>query len=872
MHKVLVLIALLFSFTVNAQITEEFENQDLSKVLSVLKNNYGLKLAYDPDLIKGKKVTANLKDKTIEEALKTILNNLGLSYDKVKKNYYTIRSSKVEWLIEGTLLDPLNEPIQFAKIRVLGSYQGAISEEDGSFRIKYKSDEPPLVEISSYGYKKRRVSASQLTRGAKVILPFAIQDIEEIKVEYLTEGILISKDVSKVSIVPDRIGAVPGSTEPDVFQIVQNVPGINSASSTVSEIQIRGGTADHNHLIWDGIPIYLPGHFYGMISSINPNIIHNANIHRGVYDPYYGGKASGLIELTSIDYLPKKIQAGAGVNLLQGDAFVITPIGKKSAFLLSGRRSYTDAWKSPTYQQYSNRVYQATEIENTGEFVEEVDSTGTPVSQFNVENDFFYYDLNGKLIHEIDSNNLLTMSGLYTQNGLNYSAEIIDDGETEKSLTNFVTRNAGASILYQHRWNSKVKSSLLASYASYAYNFQNRMEAEAEEVIELLEIDEQSNNVDHYSVKWDNLWSISENHQLRAGYQASFMEVNYSILAGDDFDSTFQTGNNQGLLNSLHANYTYDRERFIMKLGARATHLSSTENLFAEPRIYAQYQFAEWLTYKAGFALQNQFVSQVDPFDETPIGLSNRTWVMADDSIIPVVKSNVFNTGFVINHKGWRLDLDGYYKQINDIVNFSSIPGLSTGLLRGDARAMGIDFLIKKRWKNTRSWISYSLSDVKYYFDDWHSDVFAAPFNQPHTFKWVFVQEWRQFEFSTAFKIASGKPYTPIVDIVPNGNMDPDAEYADLFKFIYAPQNSKQLPVFHQLDMTIFYNFPKNPDKKWKGKVGVSCFNIYNQSNVLNRTFEIDVNEDGPTPELSVLTIDNLYLKITPNITARFQF
>lgn len=868
MQRAIIFIALLFSFSVNAQITEKFENQDLSQVLAVLQNNYSLKFAYDPDLIKGKKITVNLQNVSIEEALKEILKYSELSFDKVKKNYYTIKSVQTEWTIEGKLLDAKNVPVPYAKVRIIGTYRGTISKEDGSFNLKFKADEAPMVEISSYGYITRKISAEKLKSGAQIVMPFNIVEIPEISVEYLTDGILISKDISYLSIKPTRIGAVPGSTEPDVFQIVQNVPGINSASSTVSEIQIRGGTADQNHMIWDGIPIYHPGHFYGMISAINPNIINNANIHRGVYDPYYGGKASGLIELSSIDYVPSKIRTGVGINMLQADAYVIAPLGKNAALLVSGRRSYMDLWKSPTYNQYSNRVYQSTAIENTGEFVES-DSAGTEIGQSNVENNFFYYDLNAKFIYQIDSNNLLTASGLYTRNKLKYFAQIFE--EDEYATTDYLTRNAGGSVRYNHIWNKNFNSTILGSFASYRYSFDAILEAGAD-TIEVLERNEKSNYVQHYSVNWDNEWKISELHKLRGGYQASFMAVNYSFLSGDDYDSTVQSGANDVLSNALHLNYTFDKKNLLLKFGVRATHYALTNKIYAEPRIYGQYKLAKWVTFKAGFAIQNQFISQVDPIDESIMGLSNRTWVMADNDEIPVINSTVFNTGFVINHKGWRIDVDGYFKQINDIVNFSDIPSLSSGFLRGDAGSMGIDFLIKKRWKSTRSWITYSLSDVKYYFGDLYTTEFVAPFNQPHTFKWVLVHDWRQFEFSMAFKVASGKPYTPIKEIVPNGNTDPDAGLDDQNDIIYGDQNSKKLPTFHQLDFTVFYNFPKSPDKKWKGKIGVSCFNVYNHSNLLSRSFELDINDDGATPELSVVTIETLFLKITPNVTLQFTF
>ena len=298
------------------------------------------------------------------------------------------------------------------------------------------------------------------------------------------------------------------------------------------------------------------------------------------------------------------------------------------------------------------------------------------------------------------------------------------------------------------------------------------------------------------------------------------------------------------------------------------------ERFYLEPRLYGQYKLNDWLRLKMAFGVQNQFISQVDQIEQSQLGLSNRIWVMAaKDDEIPVVKSRQFNAGFVASIKDWRIEVDGYYKDIENIVNFSNDIALSTGFLRGNATAMGVDFLIKRRWKNVRSWISYSLSEVLYDFTDLSDSKFQAPFNQRHTVKWVNSLSWRQFEFSAAFKIASGKPYSSIADLIFTGSILDDADMDEQFEIIYEGINNEQLPLFHQLDLTVFWNFPKNPDKKWIGKLGLSCYNVYNRDNVLSRTYELEELED----EFGNLTvepfaIDKYYLGFTPNVLLRFEF
>lgn len=852
------------------KVNEQFVNQPLSEVFHVLEEIYHLKLAYDPELIKGIEITIDIQDLDIEEALVAIFENTELSFDKVKSNYYTIRPSEVSWDLSGKIIEENKEGIPYVKIRFLGTYKGVYSDEQGNFKLNYKSDKPPMLEVSSLGFKTTLISAKDIKNGEPILLERDVKLMQEVMVEYLTEGISVMNDVSSITLRPKKIGAIPGTTEPDVFQMVQNIPGINSASSTVSEIQIRGGTADQNQLIWDGITIYHPGHFNGMISSINPNIIDKTELHRGVYDPFYGGKSSGLIKLNSINHIPEKFEVGGGVNMLQGDAYIVSPIGKKVAILVSGRRSYMDLWKSPTYLRYADRVYQETEILNEGVYSDDPDFAGAPVEEFSIENRFLYNDINGKIIYKPNKDNLLTISALHSKNNLEYSANLV--GEQEFNFNEISTTNSGASVNFNHTWNSKWESALLGAFAQYRYNFRNEFSADAEgELID--ESTDKSNAVDHYSFKWNNKVDLNENHSLSGGYQFYSNEVNYSIATNEEQDSVTEAGLNEGMTNALHLNYIFQNKRLLTKTGGRISSLETTGEIYLEPRIYTQYQISKWLTVKGAFGMQNQFISQVDEFEEAQLGLSNRIWVMADNGEIPVVKSTIYNAGLVARSKGWHFEIDGYYKEINDIVNFSDNPAFSSGLIRGDATTVGIDFLVKKRWKNYRSWISYSLANVQYKFNELSTNSFAAPFNQRHTLKWVNILSWRQFEFSSAFKIASGKPYTPIKDIVLVEDPDLEEELEGLYEIEYGVTNSKTLPLFHQLDLTLLYTFPKNPEKKWKGKVGISFFNVYNKSNVLSRQYELDINdEDLTNPIIETYAVDKYYLKFTPNALIRFEF
>ena len=872
-----VFLFLLFSSTVFGQkkITEEFDSTPLKEVIDVLDTKYGVHIAYDPVLIVNVKVSVLLNQIPVDEALKRILQNTQFSVSEVKPNYYSLVPSKKKWSLEGRIIDEESSPIAYVKLRIKNTYRGTYSDLEGNYMLDFYSDIAPVIEVSSFGFKKQYIRADKLETMGTLTLKRDVVNYPEMTVEYLTEGISISNDLSSISIRPKELGTVPGTTEPDVFQLVQNVPGINSVNSTVNEIQIRGGTADQNKLLWDGIPLYHPGHFNGMISSVNPNIVHKVDLHRGVYDPYFGGKVSGLIDLHSIDFVPKNMIGSAGINMLQGDLFLVTPIGSKFAVMLSGRRSYSDLWRSPTYKRYAEKVFQETEILDKGLYNNDFELDGISAELQKAENELKYYDLNGKLIYAPDSNNLLTLSAVFTRDNHFYSKlEMINEGVSIEDRIDYesTSSNVGVGVHWKHHWNKQWVSDFRANFAEYTYTYTNDRQV-IEDSVPWSSISEKLNNVQHTDFKWRNEFKINDNHTLNFGYQLTFNDVYYSLFSSDEEDSVEQIGVNEGFTNILHLNYIFKSNRWLAKVGLRASHLDSNPKVYTEPRIYSQYRVTESLKFKASFGLQYQFISQVDHFTYSQLGLSNRVWVMAENEEIPVITSNITDVGVVWQKKGWYIEAQAYYKQLYDIVSFSEDPNLSSGLVRGNAKAKGVDVLIKKRWKNYRSWVSYSLGEVIYRFDDLYPEQFLAPFNQTHTFKWVNTLTWRQFEFSSAFKIASGKPYTPIQEIALVGDPnDPGQDIYDLYEIEYGKPNSKKLPVYHQLDLTLFYSFPKSPEKHWKIKLGVSCFNVYNHYNILSRAHELEITGDDPlNAQYETYSIEKYYLSITPNVLVRIE-
>jgi hypothetical protein len=277
---------------------------------------------------------------------------------------------------------------------------------------------------------------------------------------YLIKGIDKNKDGS-ISILPDKLGILPGLTEPDVFESLQLIPGVQSPNETASGLYIRGGTPDQNLVLWDGIKIYYSGHFFGMLSAFNPYIIDEVKLFKSGTEARYGNRISGVIDMSSKNEITNKTKGGFGFNMTHADVFLQTPISEKVGFLFSARRSFTDIYQSPTFNKLSDRVFQNIKI------AEENGVKDNNLSS-KVESDFFFTDYTAKIIVEPSEDDKLSLSTLFTKNTLNYNFDV---PEIEYNLIdNLEIKNLGLSFVWNKKWDSKLSHQITSYYSKYNFD------------------------------------------------------------------------------------------------------------------------------------------------------------------------------------------------------------------------------------------------------------------------------------------------------------------------------------------------------------------------------------------------------------------
>ncbi|PKV48927.1 outer membrane receptor protein involved in Fe transport [Aquimarina sp. MAR_2010_214] len=857
MKKTLLLL-FFCTYSLQSQITKDYSETPLQQVLNELSESYNLIFSFSNETVKNKIITLTVNNTPIDEILITLKTLTNLNFKKISNRQVIVSSPNNKVEVCGYLFDETtNEPLSYASISIESTKTGTIANDDGFFQLG-TIDENTSITIQYVGYKDKVIKASSFKTSDCPRIPLFIESTslaEVLIVEYITTGIDKNIDGS-FRISNEELGILPGQSEPDIMQSIQLIPGINSPDETATGIQIRGGSPDQNLVLWDNIKMYNTGHFFGMFSAFNPNIVKSAKIFKGGADPRYGDRASGIIDISSDKKVPEKFNGGTGVNGTHADVFMKVPVAKTVGLVISGRRSYTDIFETPTYKALSEKVFQNTKIVKNpnqtpipGE-EDDDDDDEEEREEAIAENNFFFYDASTKLIIDASENDKILASTIYTNNDLAF--EIND--EEDLITDNLKIQNKGASFSWEGTKLKHFDHSLKAYYSKYDsdYLFTKKQE---------LQIEKQSirkNTVEDVGLDLNIAYDLNTKNSLMLGYQFSNNEVFYAITREAEFETPLNgSGRVKNNANTMYVNYKFlPKNKSFINLGLRASHYSIVNKLYLEPRVNIEYPFTNFLRMKVTGELRYQPISQLIEFEDTQLRLENNLWIHANEEV-PVLKSTQFSTGFLFSKKGWNFEIDGYYKNINGLTSITN--GFSTinrDLSTGESIIYGIDVLLKKKFKNFRTWLGYTFNDIKYTFPEIQEASFPGNNDITHNFRISNTYKINDWEFSLGWLWRSGAPFT-------------DAGLVN-DKIKYGAINAKRLPEYHRLDISAIYRFDFNKTGNWRGQIGASIQNLYNRQVPVSISYRVDDN--ATTGEIELDKLRQQSLGITPNVVLRIYF
>ncbi|MBD0832259.1 TonB-dependent receptor [Aestuariibaculum sediminum] len=827
---------------------QNIEKRPLVEILESIENQYQVKFSYAPEDVLPISIESPKLDLELLEVIDYLNANTPLKFRQLDNRYVTVSKADKTISICGYVLTKVDEaPLLGASVYIKDTSIGTITNEHGYFEL---NDIPVSSDVlfSFLGYHKKVIKSqflfSKKNDCKRIVLDINNEALTEVVLtKFLTTG--VEKLIDGRTVLNSKaFGLLPGLIEPDVLQSIQTLPGIESANESIANINVRGGTNDQNLILWDGIKMYHSGHFFGLISAYNPNLTEKVYVTKNGTSSQYSDGVSSTIDMRTKNELNRKFTGGVGANLISGDAFLEIPVAKNLEFHISGRRSFTDAFKTFAYNNYFERSFQDSDIRTKQASSDNISTTSN----------FKFYDYTAKVLYNLNERHKFRINFIEINNDLEYTERSQTESDDIKTKTSNLSQyNTGIGGVWQAAWSSRFNTQLNAYYSKY--------NVDAEDYnVESNQLLTQANEVIDTGVKFNSNLSLNDNFKWLNGYQ--FNETGILNETRVTIPSYYRINKDVLRNHALYSEIELLSQNAFIRAGARLNYFEKFNRFLLEPRLNIRYSLTKLFSLKLEGEFKNQSATQIFDFTDDFLGVEKRRWILANESSIPISQSQQASFGGELNKKNLNISLAGFYKNVHGITarnqgfynNFQSLRAI------GEYTARGVEFLFNKTEANYSTWFSYTYAVNEYKFELFTPSVFPNNIDIRHS-----VTVGLNYDILNNLKVSlggtlrSGLPFTKPVEgneTIQSGNN----VYVN-----YDTPNRENLEAFKRVDMSVSYNVKLTSNVAVLLKAGV--LNLTNAQNVVNRYYKVNPEDTSTTIE-----VNNTSLRMTPNLSLRVMF
>ncbi len=643
--------------------------------------------------------------------------------------------------------------------------------------------------------------------------------------------------------------------ENDPIKAMQLLPGIQS-SGDGNGIYVRGGGIDQNLITIDDIPIYNVSHLFGFFSVFNSNTIQKIDLHKGGMPANYGGRVSSLIALTSTNGNLKQWKIDGNIGILASTLTIQGPLKKDtSSLLFSIRRTYVDLIKG---------------IFNGG--------------NTNFQTNYFFYDLNFKYFHRLNSKNKLYITGFMGADKFLYD-DVRD--KTFSNKINWGTKLISAKLIHTINEKSSLNTTIgitdyQMNFGASIYNYSFELFSKNKDYVSKIEYYKRNSAQSTWRIGLENtIHQISPNNFQANGGLAKF---NYSdlinlngnegsIYISNEYKFNEKVEISAGLRLSSYlqigpfTRYDYSKgyglkDSVIVKSGKVVS-----SYLNPEPRISLKYTLSTSASFKANFSQNYQYI-HLAPVSS--ISLPTDVWIPSSSIVKPQI-GRQYSIGYYKNFpiKNIEISVETYYKQMDNLIEYKEgvlslikiQSNYDDNFYFGKGQSYGIEFFGKKTVGKLTGWLGYTLSQSTRNFNDIENGrTFYAKNDRRHDISLVFnYQLTNKWSFSGVFTYKTGNTMTiPLSRYFLQGNVINT----------YSPKNSYRIPAYHRADVSLTYQINKTESKE--STLNFSIYNVYGRQNPFYLYFETtgDISKfsvETKAKQVSLFTI-------LPSISYKFTF
>ncbi len=739
---------------------------------------------------------------------------------------------------------------------------GAMTNEYGFYSITLEEG-TYTIQISYLGFATFTQKVDLDTdKTLNFKLEESAESLDEVVIKENVEKINIRKpqmSVNSLSIKTiKQLPVVLG--EVDVIKSITLLPGVTNASEGSSGFNVRGGSADQNLILLDEATIFNSSHLFGFFSVFNPDAIKDIKLYKGGIPAKYGGRVSSVLDIYQKEGNNEQFRMNGGIGLVSSRLLAEGPIKKgKGSFLLGGRSSYAHLF----------------------------------LPLFDLDNVAYFYDLNTKLSYRLNEKNSIYLSGYF--------------GRDVFSLGDSFSNTYGNSVVnfrWNHLFSDKLFSNLSLIYSDYYYGL----------TLNFVGFDWES-GIRNFNLKYDLKHYINENFKLEYGLNSIYYKFNpgeiqpidensginpdklidkyafenavyidaehkisdkLSLAYGARLSTFHRLGQDELNIYQDNNPVVFNQELQVYQKAdpigtasfSRSDVLESFINI--EPRASLAYQLNETSSFKASYNRMTQYLHLLsNTSSPTPLDVWTPSGTFIEPQILDQFAIGYFKS---INDNAYSLEVETFYKDIQNRIDYIDGADLIANdaieqvILNGEARAYGLEVLLRKNEGRLKGWLAYTLSKSEQRtpgrtpFETGinNGDWYATPWDKTHditlTGSYEINNKW---SVNTNFLYQTGIPAT-----FPNGQY----QFNGLTIPVYEARNSSRLPDYNRLDASVIYKPKPNSEKRFKSEWVFSVYNLYNRRNAASITFR--ENRMTGANEATRLAI----FGIVPSVTYNFKF
>ena len=760
--------------------------------------------------------TLSVQNGTLHDVLKSLCSALNIAYKMQGKKILLFR--KNAFTVSGYIIDKkTGEPLIGANIYNTTFKTGTTANDYGYYSLSLPADSSTLM-ATYVGYKTFTIHVRPKRDTTIQLALEGTFQLEEVIVTDRFNELLNNAQMSNHVVSVQAVKQNPALLgEGDLCKTLQTLPGIKMGLDGTSTLYVRGGNADQNLMLLDGVPVYNSEHALGLFSIVNEDAVNHMEMIKGNFHARYAGRLSSILDIRMREGNTKKIQTQATVSPISAKVAVDGPVSKNTSFLVSYRHAFPSIWLEPLLDMDDLTV------------------------------NYYFMDFYGKINTKIDAKNQLFLSIYKGGDGLKYSQ---GDSSVYSSLKT-VWGNTLGTLRWNRLWNPHLFSNTTISYSRYNYrNIVNTEEAYRGYRSALFDV----------SAKTEFEYFTRANHEIVFGIQATrhhFSPRTFQIDAIQDEVSQKATAIESGV-------YFESDFKIHSSLRARAgCHLSGfTYNqrttVSPQPRFSLHYLITPKVGLSASYSRMTQYLYNLA---NSAGSFPSDLWMPGNDKLKPQF-SEIIETGIKAElSPRYTMNISAYTKSMKNIIDINyqldivnkMVDDDRSQLRYGDGVSRGVELMLVKSGDVMTGTLCYTLSRSDHHFPQLNNGrPFPFKYDRRHELNLsaqVKLTKSHKKERVLSFHgiVASGSRTTILTQYyskVHVGDVNPGM-YSDIPA--YNARNSFQLPLYRRGDIQ-YYATQK---KKWGARTwAIGITNIDNYKNVVSIT-----DNDENYSQISIMPI-----------------